>query len=117
MKGRLCMTQIYTATASETGRDSSLPVEFDSRIYKHEARAVLMRVFRYLSIIGRHLTWKKVINFIRIELDYLLVRPHCTGKPWSAKIEPTNVCNLQCTYCPREDTPYKLGMMSLQSFQ
>src|SRR6185369_2034887 len=82
-----------------------------------EAKAVLKRVFRYLAIICRHLTWKKVINFIQIELDYLRVRPNCTGKPWSAKIEPTNVCNLQCTYCPREDPTYKLGMMSLDRFR
>jgi radical SAM protein with 4Fe4S-binding SPASM domain len=111
------MSQTYPSETAEIKRAAATSIEFDNRIYKHEARAVLKRVFRYLSIIGRHLTWGKIINFIKIELDYLLVRENCTGKPWSAKIEPTNVCNLQCTYCPREDTPYTLGMMSLERFR
>ncbi len=111
------MTEIDTPKTSDIRRSASPSVEFDSRIYRHEAKAVLKRVFRYVSIIGKYLTWAKIINFIKIELDYLLVRPTCTGKPWSAKIEPTNICNLQCTYCPREDTPYKLGMMPLERFQ
>lgn len=93
------------------------PVEFDNRIYRHEARAVLQRVFLYLRIIARYFTLRKLANFLRVELDYRLARPVSRGLPWSAKIEPTNVCNLQCTYCPRDDTPYGLGMMSLAQFE
>lgn|SRR5215471_4489730 len=92
-------------------------VEFDNRIYDHEAKAVLKRVLRYLSIILRHLTLAKMMNFLKIEIDYRLARPVCRGKPWSAKIEPTNICNLQCTYCPREDAPYGLGMMPVERFR
>lgn len=93
------------------------PVEFDNRIYRHEARAVLQRLVLYLLIVARYLTLKKLVNFLRVELDYRLARPVCKGRPWSAKIEPTNVCNLQCTYCPREDTPYGLGMMTQAQFE
>lgn len=93
------------------------PVEFDNRIYRHEAKAVLHRVILYLRIVARYMTFWKLVNFVRVELDYRLARPVCKGRPWSAKIEPTNVCNLQCTYCPREDTPYGQGMMSLAQFE
>lgn len=111
------MTRTYLSEASEFKKGPATSVEFDSRIYKHEAKAVLKRVLRYMFIIGKHITWHKIINFIKVELDYRLARTNCTGKPWSAKIEPTNICNLQCTYCPREDAPYGLGMMPLENFQ
>src|SRR5215213_369182 len=113
----LIMAQNTTPAAVQLHHHTAAPVEFDNRIYKYEGRAVLKRVFLYLSIIVRHLTWKKIVNFVNIELDYFLTRPVCKGKPWSAKIEPTNICNLQGTYCPREDTPYQLGIMSLERFQ
>lgn len=98
-------------------RRSTRPAEFDHRIYEYESRAVFQRLVLYLRIVYRHFTLKKLINFLRIERDYLLARPVCKGKPWFLKIEPTNVCNLECTYCPRDDTPYGLGMMPLERFE
>ena len=65
---------------------AAAPVEFDNRIYRHEARAVLQRLFLYLLIIARYLTLRKLVNFLRVELDYRLARPVCKGRPWSAKI-------------------------------
>ena len=118
-----------TVSASTAQRVSSTPplvqiekrervqIEFDNRIFRHEAKAVLGRLFLYLRIIGKHLTARKLFNFICVELDYFFARPQCWGKPWSAKIEPTNICNLQCTYCPRDEAPYGLGSMSLENFQ
>src|SRR4029077_10468875 len=107
------MNQLVTITPNRSslapGDSGRGTVEFDSHIRKYEASAVLQRVVRYLRIMCRHLTWKKLVNFFQIELDYRLARPVCRGKPWSAKIEPTNICNLQCPYCPREETPYGLG--------
>lgn len=111
------MPHVSVSAPVQLQRRPNPSIKFDNRIYKHEAKAVLQRVFLYLGIIRRYVTLKKLVNFIRVEIDYRLARPVCKGQPWSAKIEPTNVCNLQCTYCPREDTPYGLGMMTLQQFR
>lgn len=91
-------------------------MDFDHAVYRYEARAVGQRMLLYLRIAARHLTWTKLRNFIDTEIDYRLAREVCKGRPWSAKIEPTNLCNLDCTYCPRADAPYGLGRMPLDTF-
>ena len=102
---------------AEAGAGGAGTVEFEKHIRQYEATAVLQRIPRYLDIMCRHLTWRKLVNFFQVELDYRLARPVCRGKPWSAKIEPTNICNLQCPYCPREEAPYGLGMMPLARYK
>lgn len=65
---------------------------------------------------GRHLTFKKVFNFFRCEAECFLHVERPKSMPYSAIIEPTNICNLQCPYCPTgagRDSGRKKTMLDL----
>lgn len=47
-----------------------------------------------------YLTFKKVFNFLRCETECFFRVSRPKSMPYSAVIEPTNICNLQCPYCP-----------------
>lgn len=66
-------------------------------------------VFYFLGLL-KSLTLRRLNNFLRVELSFLLSRLFrkviVTGNPWAASIEPTTFCNLRCPECPT-------GMQSL----
>ncbi|HTY22840.1 MAG TPA: radical SAM protein [Desulfomonilaceae bacterium] len=48
----------------------------------------------------KYVTPKKMLNFVRCELDVLRRNPGPKSMPYSAVIDVTNICNLKCPYCP-----------------
>ena len=48
----------------------------------------------------RYMTVRKLFNFIRCEMECFWRMEKLESRPYSAIIEPTNICNLQCPYCP-----------------
>ncbi len=60
--------------------------------------------FHYYSLLLETLNWRRFKNLLHVETSYLLSRLFrkviVIGKPWSASIEPTTLCNLRCPECP-----------------
>jgi pyruvate-formate lyase-activating enzyme len=47
-----------------------------------------------------YLTFKKLFNFLKCELECFRRSARTKSMPYCVIIEPTNICNLQCPYCP-----------------
>ncbi len=47
----------------------------------------------------RYFSWKKILNFIRIELQLRLGRTTVSGLPYEWEIDTTNICQLKCPLC------------------
>jgi len=47
----------------------------------------------------RHMTFKKMYNFILAEMNQIMKREINSAYPYILKIESTNICNLKCGYC------------------
>jgi len=63
-----------------------------------------LNLFSYAGRLIRSLTPYRVWNFLLLRASYLITRVSGYylhwGKPWTASIEPTTACNLQCPECP-----------------
>ena len=47
----------------------------------------------------RHGTWRKLFNFLRIEVQLRLGRTRVSGYPYEWEIDTTNICQLKCPLC------------------
>lgn len=70
----------------------------------------------------RHMTLKKIGNFIRTEINRMLKKKVLNSYPYILKIESTNICNLKCGFCydsRRAPKPGEraYGRMSLDNFK
>ena len=57
------------------------------------------RVRQRAEVALRHGTWKKLFNFLRIELQLRMGRTHVSGYPYEWEIDTTNICQLKCPLC------------------
>ena len=48
----------------------------------------------------KYVTFKKVINLIKVEYCFLRKKGFVTGYPYMLGIEVANFCNLRCPLCP-----------------
>ncbi|MFH1999975.1 MAG: radical SAM protein [Planctomycetota bacterium] len=77
---------------------------------------------RYANALIRHITWKKIINLIKVEWAYFRQQPCVNAYPYILKIESTNICNLRCPFClDRDRSAYDkgrgFGRMPLEEFK
>ncbi len=70
----------------------------------------------------RHLTFKKLINFSKTEVNRIQKKDLLNSFPYILKIEPSNICNMRCAYCYDDrrkpfdhERPY--GRMSFDQFK
>jgi radical SAM protein with 4Fe4S-binding SPASM domain len=76
-------------------------------------------IFKFIST----LSFKKIVNFIKVLISYhlsgYLKTPIQWGSPVSISIEPTNCCNLQCPECPtgNKTTRRAKGYINLQFYK
>jgi MoaA/NifB/PqqE/SkfB family radical SAM enzyme len=55
---------------------------------------------KHLRGLIAHSTWRKLVNLVRVESEWLLRREVLKGRPYILFVDPTNVCNLRCPLCP-----------------
>lgn len=86
--------------------------------------AVPMRVYmstfqKKFRIYAKHLTPRRMVNYLRVYSSMKLKQPKVWGRPLSLFIEPTNVCNLRCPLCPtgNNSTTKAKGMMALEDYK
>jgi len=77
---------------------------------------------RYLHALFFHITWKKLVNIIKVEWAYFRQKPKVRGYPYILKIESTNICNLRCPFClDRDRSAFEkgrgFGRMNLDEFK
>lgn len=48
----------------------------------------------------RYLTFLKLANMALVNIQFKLKTEYVLGRPYSMKIEPTNICNTKCQLCP-----------------
>lgn len=58
-----------------------------------------------------------IIDNIRMFYTIKTKKTHCSYKPIQINIEPTNVCNLHCSFCPRDDLQRPKGYMDFDFFK
>ncbi len=74
-----------------------------TRVRYQEKRATLKRLaahFRWPYVPRDYLTLRKIINFWRCQVAWLLAKEKVSGHPYQLVLELTNVCNLRCPHCP-----------------
>lgn len=77
---------------------------------------------RHLFAFFKHMTVKKLWNFILSEYNALTNKSQNSAYPYILKIEPSNICNLKCEYCyddrrPSQEGERPFGRMSFESFR
>ncbi len=92
---------------------------------KIKRRAALSRFLllkRYSRLLGsfvKQSDFRKVLNFLSVNIQYHLKKERVRGYPYIAQIEPVNLCQLKCPTCPtglgvNPDPP---GKMELSDFK
>lgn len=87
------------------------------RVIGLERAYMIQQQYNYLKLFLKYSTPKKIINFARCEYELLMKKTRLKSKPYSAKIEPTNNCNLDCAFCNRKNVTYGYGSMSFEDFK
>ena len=57
------------------------------------------RPVQRFEITLRYFSWKKLFNFLRIEVQLRLGRTNVTGSAYEWEIDTTNICQLKCPLC------------------
>jgi MoaA/NifB/PqqE/SkfB family radical SAM enzyme len=65
-----------------------------------EARNIFRSKRRQINNLINYWTLKKLSNILLVEYEYYRGKISLKGKPYIYVIEPTNICNLRCIYCP-----------------
>lgn len=82
-------------------------------------REVLKRLWIELRVYSRYSTLRKIVNLIRINIQYIKKQTVVGGFPYRYYIEPTNICNLRCPFCFgwQGRSNRVRGMMSFDTFK
>ena len=77
------------------------------------------RKWRHICALIRYGTFSRVKNVILVEMERVMRRAELRGLPYIIVIDPINVCNLKCPFCPtgRGALPLPPGQMSLDNFK
>jgi len=71
---------------------------------REAARALVTREISYtyenLPVRITNASYKKILNWLLVELGVTLKLRRPLGFPTFLQVEPTTLCNLRCTYCP-----------------
>jgi sulfatase maturation enzyme AslB (radical SAM superfamily) len=61
----------------------------------------------------------KIINYLGIHLETLLIKKKCVFKPYSAIIESSNLCNLKCKLClvNQSNSKFKKEFLSFEKYK
>ena len=76
-------------------------------------------MWRHICALIRYGTFPRVKNVILVEMERVMRRAELRGLPYIIVIDPINVCNLKCPFCPTGRGALSLppGRMSLDNFK
>jgi MoaA/NifB/PqqE/SkfB family radical SAM enzyme len=67
--------------------------------YKWDVIGEWQRLLSFAASFLRHLTIRKIINFVRVEYELALKKKKLKGFPYVLKVYANNKCNLKCPFC------------------
>lgn len=73
--------------------------------------------FEQIPLPVRDASYRKIVNWLRVEAGIALRRRAPWGLPTHVQIEPTTQCNLRCTYCPVGSEEGATGHMDPEVFR
>jgi MoaA/NifB/PqqE/SkfB family radical SAM enzyme len=74
-------------------------LNFDLATKGMDQATKLKIIKRHFFSFIRHITVKKLLNFLLTEYNMLQKKSYVSSYPYILKIESTNICNLKCVYC------------------
>lgn len=76
-------------------------------------------MFESLPFEAKNISWKKRLNFFVAGLNQYLLPEKPVGYPVIAQVEPSNVCNLECSLCLTASINHErqLALLSLDTFK
>jgi len=83
----------------------------------YERKLIIDRLIAGTNIFFKQSTLKRFVNISKVLYSYYASPNKVVGMPFLIKIEPTNVCDLDCTFCLRRNINYGYGYMNLDKFK
>jgi len=78
---------------------------------------ILKRFKHALILFLKYTTIKKFLNLIRVEYQRRARADTLTSRAYCIKVDPTNLCDSGCEYCPHIGSEYPRGKMKLADFK
>jgi len=80
--------------------------------------AALRRRFRSIYAEHRHVTLRRLLNFLLVHLEMRVGRTTLLSRPYELCIDVSNKCNLTCPYCPtgRRENGRDKGNVTYETF-
>ena len=77
------------------------------------------RLRRHIIALIKYATPFRLVNLLRLEAERISGRTRLKGRPYIIVIDPINVCNLKCPFCPTGygGLPLKPGRMELDLYK
>ncbi len=72
---------------------------------------------QYFKLLVKYSTATKILNVIQCEYALFRKKPLLNSMPYIAKLEPTNICNIDCAFCYRKQVKYGFGSASFEDFK
>ena len=72
---------------------------------------------RYMKMFLRYSSIKKIKNLIICEYEFRMKKTQLKSMPYAIKVEVNNTCNLDCGFCPRNESTYGFGIASYDDFK
>jgi len=73
--------------------------------------------FEQIPLPVENASYRKIRNWLAVELGIALKRTEPWGRPTHLQIEPSSRCNLRCTYCPVGSETGATGHMDADTFK
>jgi radical SAM protein with 4Fe4S-binding SPASM domain len=83
----------------------------------YENELIFGRILDGLKIISKYSNFKRVLNLIKVLFSYYLMGNKIYGLPLLIKVEPTNLCDIECSLCPRKSIKYGFGLLEMEKFK
>jgi len=77
------------------------------------------RIKRHLVALWRYATFYRLVNLVIVEMERMLGKTRLRGLPYILVVDPLNICNLKCPFCPtgQGTLPLKPGRMIFDEFK
>lgn len=87
------------------------------RIIGLERIYVIRQLITYFKLFLKYSTPHKLLNLIKCEYEVLSNKTILKSRPYGAKLETTNLCNLECKFCNRKKIKYSFGSINYNDYE
>ena len=92
-------------------------MENATKVIGLERAYIARQLKRYFKLFLKYSTPSKIVNLLKCEFELYTKKTRLSSMPYSVKLEPTNVCNLDCVFCDRKKVHYEEGFVAFDDFR